>query len=345
MCVSDFPMLDIAPTSDNSPRPMMSVDFTPYLLSASPPSSSFEFHSYTFSSSGHQPYPPLSHFSSPDPQACAKAYNSCSLTSRRNGPLKPIIIKSDSDGDLSSGNTSDGESTPTSPCSPGRLRKRVSFADHCGKALAQVRIMSEPSDQPPYLKPEVLATITQGVQASVTDEPPLKLTFSQPASDYLAFRDKIEQNSVSLENVILKDYTVAGTIKVKNISFEKKVLVRYTYTSWESHHDVAATYVPGPGDVPGRPAYYDTFTFEFEVPPASDVSKSIQFAVCYEAGSSQYWDNNGGSNYGIVWESFQEPASILSTHSGGGNNPFVFGPSSLTDFACWHHVDTSTPYY
>ena len=346
-------MLDIAPTSDSSPGARMPRDFTPYLLSASPPGSVFDFHNFqSFASGDFESFSPLSHFESPhfespESQACGKAYGNCSLNSRRNGPLKSIILKSDSDGDLSSGATSDGESTPTSPCSPGRMRKRVSFADHCGKALAQVRIMSEASDEPPRFKPELLATITQGATASVTDKPPLKLTFSQPASDYLAFRDKIEKNLVSLENVILNDYTVVGTIKVKNVSFKKKVFVRYTYTSWESHEDVVATYVRGPGDIPGRPSCHDTFTFEFEVPPTSNVSKSVEFAVCYDADGTQHWDSNGGANYGIVWEVFREPTPPQPVIHGNdnNNNPFVFGPSTLTDFACWHHIDTSTPYY
>ena len=338
-------MLDIAPTSDSSPHARMPLDFTPYLLSASPPGSAFDFHSFhdSLHSSDFNTFPPLSHFENPESQACGKAYGNCSLNRRHNAPLKSIILKSDSDGDLSSGATSDGESSPSSPCSPGRMRKRVSFADHCGKALAQVRIMSEASDEPPRFKPELLASITHGAQASVTDKPPLKLTFSQPASDYLAFRDKIEKNFVSLENVILNDYTVVGTIKVKNISFEKKVFVRYTCSSWESHEDVVATYVPGPGDIPGRPSCHDTFAFEFEVPPTSDVSKSVEFAVCYDADGTQYWDSNNGSNYGIVWEAFRGTPKPCTLDNDNNNNPFVFGPTTLTDFACWHHIDTSTP--
>ncbi|KAL8561874.1 hypothetical protein ACOMHN_046998 [Nucella lapillus] len=345
------PMLDVAsmhcpPSPSHS---MMSVE--PYLLASSPPGSSLEFHSYSFASGGFQHYPSLSSSSFPPPEQPTTTATESSPSSPRlrrgQGALKPIIIRSDSDGEQSSGNLSDGESSPNSPCSPGRARKQVTFADNYGRALAEVRIMSEPSDHPPNLNPEILATLTQGAQAKVTDKPPLKLTFSQPASDYLAFRDKIERNLVSLENVILKDYVVAGTIKVKNISFKKNVFVRFTSTSWESYEDVVATYVSRPGDIPGRPSCHDTFTFEFEVPPKSDVSKSVEFAVCFDTGAQQHWDSNGGANYGVVWEKFQDPAPLLPLVRGGTrtNNPFVFGPDSLSDFACWHHVDTSTPYY
>ncbi|MRA76055.1 hypothetical protein GH890_32010, partial [Bacillus thuringiensis] len=64
--------------------------------------------------------------------------------------------------------------------------------------------------------------------------PPLVLNFSQPASNYLAFRERLESGLVSLENVVLRDYTIAGTIKVKNAAFEKVVTVRHTFDSWKT---------------------------------------------------------------------------------------------------------------
>lgn len=341
-------MLDIAPASD-SPRARMPLDFTPYLLSASPPS--VEFHHFHGIHQSFSSYPSFDILSVPSPrvqQASGKVHGNCALNARRNGPLKSIIIKSDSNSDLSgAASDNDGESVPTSPVSPGRLRKKVSFADQNGIPLATVRIMLEGSDEPPRFNPELLACITQGATAGVTDKPPLKLTFSQPASDYLAFRDRLESNFVCLENVILKDYTVAGTVKVKNVHFEKKVFVRFTYTSWETHEDVPGEYVPAPGESSGRGNVYDTFMFEFEVPPTCDITKKVEFAACLDANGTQYWDSNFGSNYGIVWEDFQEPQqpfSKASEDNTNNNNPH-FGPSGLTDFACWHHIDNSLAYY
>ena len=363
--ISDLQMLDIAPASD-SPCSRMPLDFTPYLLSASPPASTFDFHSYSPSSSSSfaSRFPP---FVAGEERESKRAYGvntGTSLKNRRHAPLKSIIIRPDNMENLeeedllnsegaspmssagpSSAASSDGECTPTSPSSPGRIRKKVSFADNVGMPLAEVRLMREGSDEPPRIPPQLLACITQGATAGVTDKPPLKLTFTQPASDYLSFRDKIDKNCVSLENVLLRDYMVQGTVKVKNISFEKTVFIRYTNNSWESHTDVPAIYVPGPGEVAGRPNVFDTFQFEFEVPPSSDLSKSVEFAVCFEASGQQYWDSNSGANYAIVWETFSEPPNSIINNASANKNPFIFGPSDLASFACWNHTDPNIPYY
>jgi hypothetical protein len=41
------------------------------------------------------------------------------------------------------------------------------------------------------------------------------LNFAQPASDYLRFRQRISENSLSLENVLLNRFQINGTIKVR----------------------------------------------------------------------------------------------------------------------------------
>lgn len=45
---------------------------------------------------------------------------------------------------------------------------------------------------------------------------------------------------MSLENVIVKDEDsmVVGTIKVKNVGFEKEVVVRATFDDWKSQQDI-----------------------------------------------------------------------------------------------------------
>ncbi|KNC31879.1 hypothetical protein FF38_10637 [Lucilia cuprina] len=178
-----------------------------------------------------------------------------------------------------------------------RARKKVIFADDEGLSLTQVRVMSEPSNVPPYWSMKFLEQITQGL---VTPHPADQWTvdFKQPASDYLAFRQSIESNYVSLENVIVKDEEsiVVGTVKVKNISFEKEVIVRVTWDDWKSQQDIFCTYNKAYGPATCAHVIFDTFSFKITLPPSS---KRLEFCICFRADTHEYWDNNKGLNYTI----------------------------------------------
>uniref|UniRef100_A0A0B7ATG6 CBM21 domain-containing protein n=2 Tax=Arion vulgaris TaxID=1028688 RepID=A0A0B7ATG6_9EUPU len=343
--IVNFPMLGMLQNQPEVSSHRIPMDFSPYLLSASPPKSSgFEIMGYSSQCSNDKIGLSPSYFYTGDTNSdhCSQLKGTCdnsaNLNKRRNGPLKSIIMKSDTCGD------SEGDYlSPESPLSPIRVTKKVSFADHKGLALAQVRFVKEGPDEPPFLNPEILSSLTEGASADVTCKPPIKLCFPQPASDYLSFRDKVSTNLVMLENVMLKDYTVEGTIKVKNISFEKHVFVRLSLDEWETYEDTDATYVPGLGL--GFADHFDTFSFRIDIPPKFDVSKAVQFAVCFEENGHKHWDSNGCNNYCIISENCD--VSKLST-SGSPCNPRWL-PDKCTDawseFSVWRASDSSTPYY
>lgn len=58
------------------------------------------------------------------------------------------------------------------------------------------------------------------------------------------YRRRLESIKVSLENVIVKENEsmVVGTIKVKNISFNKEVIVRASWDNWKTQEDIFCTY-------------------------------------------------------------------------------------------------------
>ncbi|XP_028896698.2 protein phosphatase 1 regulatory subunit 3C-B isoform X1 [Zeugodacus cucurbitae] len=180
-----------------------------------------------------------------------------------------------------------------------RCQKRVIFADDEGQPLTEVRVMSEPSNVPPLWSTKFLEQITQGL---VSPHPADQWTvdFKQPASDYLTFREKIDRDFVSLENVIVKDEEsiVVGTVKVKNISFEKEVVVRVTWDDWKNQQDIFCTFARAYGPATYAHVVFDTFSFKITLPPAS---KRLEFCICYRANNQEYWDNNGqGKNYTIT---------------------------------------------
>ena len=194
--------------------------------------------------------------------------------------------------------TTNFSSTPSSTqCEQSKARKKVIFADDEGLSLTEVRVMSEPSNVPPYWSIKFLEQITQGL---VSPQPADQWTvdFKQPASDYLTFRQKIDRDFVSLENVIVKDdeSITVGTVKVKNIDFEKEVIVRVTWDDWKNQQDIFCTYARAYGPVTNAHVVFDTFSFKITLPPSS---KRLEFCICYRVNNREYWDNNDNKNYTI----------------------------------------------
>ncbi|XP_040157843.1 uncharacterized protein LOC120897225 isoform X1 [Anopheles arabiensis] len=185
-------------------------------------------------------------------------------------------------------------------CAPGagRHKKKVVFADDHGGQLTQVRVMREPSYMPPIWSLQFLAHVTQGMISPVPQEQWV-VDFVQPASDYVRFRQKLDERNVSLENVIIKEteQLIVGTVKVKNLSYHKEVIIRSSCDSWKTHEDTFCTYsVVGNG---AASAYliFDTFSFKLTLPPKS---RRIEFCAAYKCDGVEYWDNNDGRNYSLT---------------------------------------------
>ncbi|EDV39220.1 uncharacterized protein Dana_GF25195, isoform A [Drosophila ananassae] len=208
-------------------------------------------------------------------------------------------------------------------------KKHVIFADDEGLSLTEVRVMSEPSNVPPYWSMKFLEQITQGL---VSPHPPDQWTvdFKQPASDYLSFRQKIERDYVSLENVIVKDEEsiVVGTIKVKNIDFQKEIIVRVTWDDWKSQQDIFCTFARAYGPATCAHVVFDTFSFKITLPPSS---KRLEFCICYRTNDTEYWDNNDGKNYTISKRSPFYYNALSPYDKGQNRNSSQQMRSTLTD--------------
>lgn len=215
------------------------------------------------------------------------------------------------------------------------------------KSSPQVRLMNEPSNQPPklmsvgpYLQKHNPQT---GLQRPAADanRGRWRLRFSQPASNYVDFRRRLDTENVSLENVIVRssDRRIVGTVKVRNVSYDKLVFVRCTDDGWATHRDTACTYVRNNGVAAlggassqgagngadrggadassaccnGVTAIYDTFSFRLPLPADST---DVQFAVCYKTDDFECWDNNSGQNYrlsvDVEGDNCARPASSCS---------------------------------
>uniref|UniRef100_A0A3Q3WKZ6 CBM21 domain-containing protein n=1 Tax=Mola mola TaxID=94237 RepID=A0A3Q3WKZ6_MOLML len=195
--------------------------------------------------------------------------------------------------------------------------KRVFFADSCGLSLAAVRVFSdeeEQSDLDPLLSLQGLGSMTEdGYSCTVSTCCPgtrLKLSFPQPSADFQAFRAKLAKSMVTLENCSISEQALQGTIRVRNVSFQKDVRVRITFDSWQSYRDMPCTYLQERFGGPQT----DIFEFDIAIPKVLDAKRKIEFCLIYLPGghSEPFWDNNKGQNYSV--------AVCVSSHLCRGKN-------------------------
>ncbi|XP_026796657.2 protein phosphatase 1 regulatory subunit 3B [Pangasianodon hypophthalmus] len=186
----------------------------------------------------------------------------------------------------------------------GKVKKQVSFADHKGLSLAVVKIFSE-FDDPIDIPLSIQQLFASALNIS-EDDNKLVLDFKQPSADYLQFRQRLERDSVCLEHCILRDRAIAGTIKVKNLSYEKAVKMRITFDTWKSHTDVACQYV----NDTHLGSEWDTFSFEVNLPARVELHERIEFAVFYVVDGNTYWDSNQGKNYKITHSALRKKSVI-----------------------------------
>ncbi|KAI5627222.1 protein phosphatase 1, regulatory subunit 3Ca isoform X1 [Silurus asotus] len=174
-----------------------------------------------------------------------------------------------------------------------KAKKKVVFADSKGMSLTAVRIFSPCENKIPK-SPLQSHSLKLGGSLNTTQSRILE--FRQPASDYLDFRNRLMKNSVCLESCTLQGHTLTGTVKVRNLSYEKSVCVRITFDSWKSYRDVACTFM---NDVCGC-RDTDTFFFMVEIPAHVPPQDSVEFCVSFTSDGKTHWDNNNGKNYSLV---------------------------------------------
>lgn len=219
--------------------------------------------------------------------------------------------------------------------------------------------MNEPSNQPPklmtvglYLNPQPAGVVGSGAVVKQGDQH-WKVRFSQPASSYLDFRKRLDVGNISLENVIVKspDHRIMGTVKVRNLSYDKEVFVRCTQDKWTTHQDTQCSYVQNnammnmapngscsasSGSMQNVTAIYDTFSFHLPLPINAT---SMEFAVCYKSDAFECWDNNDGCNYCLSTGADQPACPLLlqqpltqQLHSAAPAPPSPLSPSILAEY-------------
>lgn len=185
--------------------------------------------------------------------------------------------------------------------------------------MEQVKIMTEPSHVPPLWALKIIASPPPERKPPPPPVDVWEARFPQPASNYLEFRRRITDECVSLENVIIKQNECAldGTVKVKNIDFNKEVFIRASSDGWRTNEDTYCEFVEsGPISANGASAY-DTFGFRLQLPIHS---RRLDFCVCFVCKGSEFWDNNNGTNYILEKSSTRNAPGISCARIKYGNS-------------------------
>lgn len=175
-------------------------------------------------------------------------------------------------------------------------KKRVVFADDCGKNLEHIKTIEnldeldyESSDYEDYdheNEREILITSLRGMRSFI----PINL----PRLDLNRRQPKLDQQKVVLSDIKTYGTMIVGLVAVVNLGFQKEVTVRYTTDSWQSFYDSPSVHLPETK----RLHFYDQFRFELHC-KASEIVREVNFCVRFTCAFGEYWDNNGGKNYSL----------------------------------------------
>lgn len=219
----------------------------------------------------------------------------------------------------------------TPPGTPGR-KKIVRFADVFGLDLADVRTFLDEVPKVPKSAYDDLQDVVLDVAASSSEltgsseellpDCGSKATrllmplFQQPGGEP-AFLDRVRNLNVCLENAVIGDpvdLSIVGTVRVRNLDFNKSVHVRYSLDSWKSFADMQGIYVPNSCD-----GFSDKFSFLLYAHTLT-IGQRIEFAVRFQCKGSQYWDNNYGTNYCFQCLPASNTPSLLPTTTTAGHD-------------------------
>ncbi|PWN28964.1 hypothetical protein BDZ90DRAFT_135472 [Jaminaea rosea] len=129
---------------------------------------------------------------------------------------------------------------------------------------------------------------------------------------------------IFLERIYLADdlRSVKGTVRVRNIAFEKWVAVRFTLDDWVTVNEVSADYAESVKD-----GESDRFTFSIKLnellnwPRGAGGHETKTMFLCLRyrtGGNAEFWDNNDGLNYQLDFRKRQLPPTPLPTPNVGG---------------------------
>ena len=143
--------------------------------------------------------------------------------------------------------------------------------------------------------------ISSNLTASGGNWPVLVPEFVQPFTQF-NFLERVRSQNVCLESCVVSsignNLSIDCIIRVQNISFEKLIMVRYTNNNWATWLDSLASYIPNSNSADGQT---DKFSVKFYIKSLTN-GQRVKFAIKYLANCVEYWDNNLGIDYCLLYK-------------------------------------------
>jgi len=131
----------------------------------------------------------------------------------------------------------------------------------------------------------------------------IRLTnFPRESFDRNAMAVKVERVYLSSDNK-----TLLGAVAVRNISFHKLVVARFTLDYWKTTSEVKADFN---NDIRRKQVAdgYDHFVFSIKLEDLANLeSKTMSFCVRYSVAGQEFWDNNNSINYQVDFTKKSKP--------------------------------------
>uniref|UniRef100_A0A0R3RPQ3 CBM21 domain-containing protein n=1 Tax=Elaeophora elaphi TaxID=1147741 RepID=A0A0R3RPQ3_9BILA len=182
------------------------------------------------------------------------------------------------------------KSERASPTQKRRIKKNVRFSDCIDLEQAEYAINAQAEK---HKEEYAHQTVINGSYNSAT-ESQLQKYFWLPTEGEL--RWLVGEQNVHLESVRWFGRAITGMVRVKNLDYEKKIEILYTFDDWTTSYTVKGAYVESPSP------QEDRFSFCLFL-PFLKLDLCIYFYIRYECGGMVYWDNNCGGNYKFVCHS------------------------------------------
>ncbi|KAM4588912.1 protein phosphatase 1 regulatory subunit 3D-like [Odontesthes bonariensis] len=202
------------------------------------------------------------------------------------------------------------QSLPSSSERKTELRRvQVRFVDALGLDLEEVKVFRV--KEHPLIPQHVKFRLLMNSELAFGKSPELSLPYFKPCfpenmGAQPDFPQRLHSQSVCLAQVACSEQGITGTIQVLNLAYEKEVRVHYSFTSWRTHMHTIASWVSSGQNAERHAPDTDIFKFRLPVPPfILQPGAILEFAICYHAKGSDYWDNNNGNNYKLSCHSYK----------------------------------------